>query len=358
MVTAPVLLLLYDRTFVAGTWRAALRARAVFFLALAGTWLLLAALMRGTGNRGGSIGFGIGIDWWAYALTQFHAVARYLALALWPRAQIFDYGTYWVRRAGEVVPYALVVLALLGATLWALRRRPALGFLGCWFFVILAPTSSIVPGTTQMIVEHRMYLPLAAVTVLGAALLARSRAPPEGGGRRRSLARGWRRRALGLTLGTATRSIAATLALWQDTVAKRPDYARAHNNLGAASSWPRSRTDEAMAEFPQDPRRSIPLMPRGAQQSRHRAPAGRAGGGRDRPIRRGPAAPLGLPEGAEESRDRARRRGPSPRGDHAVRGGAAAQSRLRPRRTTPWATRCSSWASPGRRPRNSPRRSA
>jgi protein O-mannosyl-transferase len=243
MVSAPILVLLYDRTFVAGSFRGAARARGGFHLALAATWLLLAALMLGTGNRGGSIGFGIGISWWAYALTQFHAVAHYLWLSFWPRPQIFDYGTYWVSRASEVIPYAAVVLPLLLATLWALVRRPVLGFLGSWFFLILAPTSSVVPGTTQMIVEHRMYLPLAAVTVLAAALLDRWRRPAL---------------ALGLALAVAAAGGALTrhrnevyrsdLALWQDTVAKRPGYARAHNNLGTVF-LNAGRTDEAMAEF-------------------------------------------------------------------------------------------------------------
>src|SRR5581483_8120288 len=64
--------------------------------------------------------------------------------------------------AGDVLPTALLVLALLAATIFALVRRPALGFAGAFFFGVLAPTS-LTPGTIQMIVEHRMYLSLAAV---------------------------------------------------------------------------------------------------------------------------------------------------------------------------------------------------
>ena len=56
------------------------------------------------------------------------------------------------------------MVGLLGlATLVALWRWPKIGFLGAWFFAILAPTSSIVPVATQIVAEHRMYLPLAAV---------------------------------------------------------------------------------------------------------------------------------------------------------------------------------------------------
>src|ERR1019366_10113247 len=63
---------------------------------------------------------------------------------------------------------AALVAALVAATVWALVRRPALGFLGAWFFLILAPSSSFVPVATETMAEHRMYLPLIAVVVLAA----------------------------------------------------------------------------------------------------------------------------------------------------------------------------------------------
>lgn len=170
MVTAPAMVLWYDRTFVAGTFRAAWRQRRPLYLALAGTWLQLAWLMASTGgNRGGTIGSGVGIPWLAYGLMQYQAFARCLQLSVWPHPLVFEYGTLWVNRATEIVPYAPVVVAGVAGTAVTLRRWPAVGFLGAWFLGILAPTS-LMPGTTQMIVEHRMYLSLAAV-VVGVALV-------------------------------------------------------------------------------------------------------------------------------------------------------------------------------------------
>jgi tetratricopeptide (TPR) repeat protein len=228
MATAPVLLLLYDRTFVAGSFRRAWAERRGFHLTLAATWLPLAALVASTGwNRGGTAGFDVGVSPWAYWLTQFEAVARYLWLSVWPHPLIFDYKTFWIRHPAEVAPYAVVVLALAAATLWALRRRPAAGFLGAWFFVILAPTS-VVPGTMEMIVEHRMYLPLAAVAVAAVC----------------SAQRWFGRRSMVVFLALATGLgwIAAQRnavyrserSLWSDTIAKYPDSDRANNNLGNA----------------------------------------------------------------------------------------------------------------------------
>ena len=227
--TMPLLVFLYDRTFVAGTFREAWRRRRWLHLSLAATWVPLALLVAGMGwNRNGTAGFNVGIRPWAYWLTQFGAVTRYLRLAFWPHPLVFEYGTLWVGLR-EAAPSALVVLALAAATAVALARRPVAGFLGVCFFAILA-TTSVVPGTNQMIVEHRMYLPLAAVaalTVAGVhALLGR-----------RSLAL-WPVLAIGLGWLTFVRNqtYGSALSLWRDTVAHAPLNPRARYNLGMAYS--------------------------------------------------------------------------------------------------------------------------
>jgi tetratricopeptide (TPR) repeat protein len=239
--TAPVLVLLYDRTFVAGTFREAWRRRRWLHLSLAATWVPLALLVSSTGwNRGGTAGFNVGISPWAYWFTQFEAVVRYLKLAVWPHPLVFEYGTFWMGPA-DAAPYALIVVPLAVATLVALWRRPVWGFLGVWFFAILAPTS-LVPGTIQMIVEHRMYLPLAAVIalVVGAAVARFGR---------RSLAVFL---ALAIVAGVLTerrnRVYQNDLSLWQDTVAKSPGSAIAQSSLGTAH-FARGRFREAMHYF-------------------------------------------------------------------------------------------------------------
>jgi len=228
MATAPLMVLLYDRTFLASSFRAAWQQRRPLYLALAGTWLELAWLVAATGgNRGGTIGLGIGVAWWDYGLTQFQAIVRYLQLSVWPHPLVFEYGTFWVHRAAEVLPSALVVVVLVAGTALALWRRPAAGFLGAWFLAILAPTS-LVPGTTQMIVEHRMYLPLAAV-VIGLVLATRAWLGRQAGP-------AWLALAAGCVLLTVQRNrdYHSAVALWSGTEAKRPDSAIVQNNLGAA----------------------------------------------------------------------------------------------------------------------------
>ena len=43
----------------------------------------------------------------------------------------------------------IFVLGLVAATAWALARRRPEGFLGAWFFVVLAPTSTVIPIVTE-----------------------------------------------------------------------------------------------------------------------------------------------------------------------------------------------------------------
>lgn len=235
MYAAPIVVFLYDRTFVAGSVAEAWRQRRWYYRALAATWILLAALVFATGNRGGTAGFGVGVTPWVYATSQFQAVAHYLWLCFWPHPLIFDYGVSWPKHLVEFLPYALVVGALVIATGYCLVRRPALGLLGFWFFAILAPTSSFLPGNRQTLAEHRLYLPLAAVitlVIIGAhRLLVGHRQA-----RQRPALWWFVPGAVAVALCALTirrnQDYRSELVLYRDTVAKRPGNAFAHYNLG------------------------------------------------------------------------------------------------------------------------------
>ena len=240
---APLLVLLYDRTFVSGSFRAAWQRHSWQHVALLATWLPLLALLGSTGgNRGGTFNFSDPSIWVGHALTQFEAVTRYVWLTFWPHRQVFDYGEIAPPALGQAIRWAVPVVTLVGATVLALWRWPMAGFLGAWVFLILAPTSAL-PATLQIIVEHRMYLPLAAIMALvvaGAYLLAGRRiifvflvlAVAEGG----------------LTI-RRNEVYRTDVALWKDTVAQRPDNARAHYNLGIILSNLPGQLDEAAAEY-------------------------------------------------------------------------------------------------------------
>jgi protein O-mannosyl-transferase len=226
MVTAPILVLLYDRTFLAGRFATALRQRAGVHTSLACTWGLLAVLVFQTsGARGASAGFGLGVTPWTYLLKQAEAILLYLKLAVWPHPLVLDYGTAVPSTLRVVGWQAAMVVALLAATGWGLKRKPVIGFLGAALFIILAPSSSVVPLVTQTMAEHRMYLPLLAMVIAGA-IGVYSLAGPGAWPFLSVVAL-----ALGVTTFARNQIYKDPLEVWNDVVAKVPNNPRAHNNL-------------------------------------------------------------------------------------------------------------------------------
>lgn len=242
MITAPLVALLYDRAFLVKSWRGVGQRRCWVYAGLAASWLLLPLLLANAPTEWKtSAGFEFeGIPPLQYALTESVVILRYLRLAFWPQPLCLDYGWEYQWRtlsaAGGMWLDLMAVVVLLVGTIWAWKRQPSMGFLGAWFFLILAPTSSFIP-IADPIAEHRMYLPLAAIVtavvvvvfVLGRRLF----------GKASGSVLGWV--ACGLVIVplivlTIRRNhdYISDLAIWQDTVAKCPQNPRARCNLGFA----------------------------------------------------------------------------------------------------------------------------
>lgn len=243
MVSAPLVVLLYDRTFLASSFAEIWRARRGLYLGLACGWIILGSLVLGMGGtRGTAAGFGIGITWWSYALKQSQAIVQYLHLTLWPHPLVVFYGTDVITDPMAVWPQILFLVALVIATIRAVWQYSPWGFLGAWFWAILAPSSSVVPLASQTMSEHRMYLPLVAPVLLSVVALFRCF------GHR---AVWW---ALAIAAAFCVTSIRrnadyrSELAIWNDTVAKAPLNARARINLGAALKAAGS-TEAARTQF-------------------------------------------------------------------------------------------------------------
>jgi tetratricopeptide (TPR) repeat protein len=243
MVTAPLAALLYDRTFISGSFREALRRRPWLYACLGATWLLLGVLVARTGwSRGGSAGF---TGWSAaggYWLAQSQAAARYLGLSLWPHPLVFDYGTVILAHPRDSALCALLMVPLAAATLYMIWRRPVPGFLAAWFFLILAP-SSLIPVATQTMAEHRMYLPLGAVVVsvvLGSYRLL---------GRRAFALLGAFAVGLGLLTCARNEDYRSAASLWGAAVASEPDNARARCALGSVLRPLPGRLPDAVAQL-------------------------------------------------------------------------------------------------------------
>lgn len=168
MVTVPVAALLYDWVFFCRRPRDLL-AHARLHVPVFATWTVLGVLIAFTAEDAAR-DFVEGKTL-PYVLAQPRVILHYLRLAVWPD----DLFVYINTRAFQFIPgttplWQFVAPALLLATVLAIglvacwRRRP-LGFPLVLFFLILAPTSSIV-ATSDVLQEHRLYLSLAALLVV------------------------------------------------------------------------------------------------------------------------------------------------------------------------------------------------
>jgi tetratricopeptide (TPR) repeat protein len=264
MVTAPVMVFLFDRTFVAGSVREAWQKRKWLYVGLGASWLVLAGSLTGLHHR--SVGYGLGVSPWEYALKECRAIVQYLRLAFWPHPLVFDYGDSDIlaQQVAAVIPQLLFVLSLVIMTLVALKVWPKIGFLGFWFLAILSPTSSLIPVAGSPMAEHRMYLPLVAVVtllVIGGFEAGRCWLSSRMVSWKVLVASVAGLVVLALTILTIRRNddYTSAVALWQDTVAKCPNNSRAHNNL-AKSLLEVGRTAEAIAHSQE----AIRLKPRDA----------------------------------------------------------------------------------------------
>ncbi len=238
MVTAPLIVAIYDRIFLAKIWKEVIAQRGWMYVGLAATWLFLWQLVHTVRDNSANAGWHFaGASPFSYALTQTKVIAHYLKLSFAPRHLCLDYDESMMTSVGEGILFVVMIGIFLSGTLWALWKNPPLGFLGIWFLLILSPTSSFFP-IGDMIVEHRMYLPLAAIVVLAVVIgdfglqkLQMSKTL------RANCARGIVI-ALVIALGWRTiqrnRDYRSETAMWANVVAQSPDNARARLNLGNA----------------------------------------------------------------------------------------------------------------------------
>lgn len=244
MATAPFLVLFYDRVFIAPSWRAMLgdRDRRWLYACLFASLFVLAALVAG-GGRADSVGFNLGLTWDSYLYSQGWAIAHYLRLLLLPTDLRFDYGDRPVlgreSAFGGTVLIALIVSAVVA---WRDERRRWWAFVVFAFFVLLAPSSSIVPIRTEIAAERRAYLAsFAIIAAVSVGLVALFKA------RRRELVAFLTVVALALTTTSFKRSAIyqSPERLWRDALEKTPNNPRAFDNLAAAlyAQGPSKRTE-------------------------------------------------------------------------------------------------------------------
>ncbi len=260
MVTAPLMIVLYDRVLAFDSWAQAIRARWRLHAGLAATWIVLAVSVV-TASREMSGGFSTThLSAWSYLLNQTEVVTHYLKLVVWPRELVAYYGWSLPATLGQVWPYAAFLTVAFLVSLAALVRWPRLGYLPAWFFVTLAPTSSFFPIAAEVGADRRMYVPvmgLVALAVFGGAWLLdrvqrpapNTRAASESGRLVIAFAMVCLVCALGARTIARNRDYASELRLSQTTLEHWPS-AVAHDMVGLSLAR-LERREEAIAELRQ-----------------------------------------------------------------------------------------------------------
>jgi Flp pilus assembly protein TadD len=240
VISAPLAVVLYDRAFRLPSWRAIRspgRGRGWFYIALAMVCVASYTLIAAHG-RGNTAGFASPVKWYAYLYSQCWAIAHYLRLVVWPNPLAIDYGDQPVTGL-RAVPGLILLAVIAVATLAAWVRAERWGwfaFAGTWFFMLLAPSSSVVPVSTEIAAERRIYLALAAVLVfivVGAEWLRR-RYWSSVSTRRLRYGFGALAVLLAVTTGARSAVYANPEALWRGDVDAVPGNARGYVNLGLA----------------------------------------------------------------------------------------------------------------------------
>lgn len=164
MITAPFVLLLMDIAFFSGGLKASLRKRWPYYAGLLFCWVvmgMIVALNKSDhsaiyGESSASQG---ALD---YLLNQGAVIVHYLRLVIVPYPLTLDYAWLPLENVSSLmIPFAIVALLFISVT-YGVLRWPRRFFAAFSFFIVLSPSSSLVP-LPDLAFEHRMYLPLAGI---------------------------------------------------------------------------------------------------------------------------------------------------------------------------------------------------
>lgn len=170
MAVAPIAVVLYDWAGSDDVPFAELcHKRWPLYAGLAATWSVVGVMLV-THGQSLSGGFTTAqVSSWTYFLNQPALILRYLRLAFWPSDLVLYYGWPRALTIGQVWPQFVAVSLVGVAAIVALVKWRRIGAAAVWVFVLLGPTSSFLPISTEVGAERRMYLPLVGVIALAMA---------------------------------------------------------------------------------------------------------------------------------------------------------------------------------------------
>ena len=177
---------------------------------------------------------GMSISPWDYFLTQFRVLRTYLRLLMFPVNQCIDYDYRLSTGWGDLDTWAafslLFSMFILALVFFKKQRLLSFGIL--WFFLTLSIESSFIP-LKDVLVEHRLYLPMLGFSLFAASFLWQCLRSPA--------------RFIAVILAIAIIFSGMTYArnevwkspfsLWQDTIRKSPHKCRPYTWLGDSCAY-------------------------------------------------------------------------------------------------------------------------
>ncbi len=204
------------------------------------TTIFLSEMQR-RASAGSLVGGAAAHPHWDYLITQTTSYVHYLRLFILPVGLLADtMQTALSNTFDPAVIFSTLVLLALGVYAWrsSVRRETRLVTFGiAWFFLTLAPTSSLVP-LSQVVSEHRIFFPYVGLMLAVAAWVSDWIDRPA----KKALRPVRERRAfqvavfvfvlLGIGTYLRNRVWATDETLWRDVTEKEPKNTRAQNNYG------------------------------------------------------------------------------------------------------------------------------
>lgn len=154
----PVILVLFDRAVLSGSFKESFTKRWRYFMWTAiGTWIITAYVLIFDPNPA-CTGTGYGVSRWEYLMTQSQVILHYLRNIFWPTQLCLYHDWPIVRSFGDVVPEFFTVGSLFVLGLFFLWKWPRIGLAITSIYLMLGPTSSVLPLVTEVAADRRMSL--------------------------------------------------------------------------------------------------------------------------------------------------------------------------------------------------------
>ncbi len=175
----------------------------------------------------------------SYLITEFVVIMKYLRLLFIPIGQNLDHDFSIFTSLLSLKPF-LSLLALIGiltSGFYSIKKNPMFSFGILWFFLFLAPTSTVMP-IRDVIFEHRMYMPIAGLSISFFSMIILLKNKPLINKLKFNTFLSFALTLIAFTLGATTffrlNVWENSFTLWSDAVKKSYNKARPHGNLGFA----------------------------------------------------------------------------------------------------------------------------